>query len=65
MSKEKELSEREVRIMAVIDACEDILSAPESTQMIKRFAIDAAYKRIVSIMREEETQCSDSSQEQS
>lgn len=46
-------AERETQIMAIIDACDEILEAPESTPLIKRCAIDNAYKRIVKIMKGE------------
>lgn len=43
------------RIQGVIDGCEDILSAPESNAMIKKCAIETAYKHIVKIVRGENT----------
>ena len=43
------------RIEGVVRGCEDILSAPESTPMLKKYAIETAYKHIVKIIKGEET----------
>ena len=44
---------RLIRIQGVIDGCEDIINSPESNGMIKKCAIETAYKHIVRIMRGE------------
>jgi len=47
--------ERLNRIEGVIQGCEEILSAPESNNLIRKCAIETAYKHIVKIMRGEST----------
>lgn len=50
---EKEYLKRAYMVEAVVDACEEILTAPESNNTIKRCAIDTAYKCIAKIMKGE------------
>lgn len=45
---------RLVRIEGVIAGCEDILSDPSSTHIIRKCAMETAYKHIVRIMRGDE-----------
>lgn len=57
---ELKTDDRLVRIEGVIKGCEEILTDPAATPMIKKCAVDTAYKHIVKIMKEEGTACSDS-----
>lgn len=41
------------RIEGVIQGCEEILASPESNNLIKKCAIETAYKHIVKIVRGE------------
>lgn len=56
MSKTNEndtkIDDRLVRIEGVIKGCEEILTDPAATPMIKKCAVDTAYKHIVKIMKE-------------
>ena len=42
------------RIEGVIQGCEEIISAPESTALIKKCAIETAYRHIVKIVKGED-----------
>lgn len=48
-----EIVQKYYKVQALVDTCEEILNSPESTPLIKRCAIDNAYKRIVKIMKGE------------
>lgn len=50
---ETKKDDRLVRIEDVIKGCEEILADPAATPIIKKCAVDTAYKHIVKIMNGE------------